>query len=61
MRLQHDVDIVLDLCSQGLSTSEVAGEDILGLFKAACDLVGVHYTRASQKQIAIYSKPAVAR
>lgn len=36
-------------------------EDILGLFRAACDLAGVHCTRASHKQIAVYSKAAVAR
>jgi hypothetical protein len=36
-------------------------EDILGLFWEACDAVGVHCTRASQTQIAIYSKAAVAR
>ncbi len=38
-----------------------ASEDILGLFGEACDLVGVHYTRASRRQIAVYSKYAVAR
>ncbi len=36
-------------------------EDILELFRAACDGAGVHCTRASQTQIAIYSKAAVAR
>jgi hypothetical protein len=36
-------------------------EDILGLFRDACEMAGVHCTRASQKQIAIYSKAAVAR
>ncbi len=36
-------------------------EDILGLFRFALDALGVHCTRASQKQIAIYSKAAVAR
>lgn len=36
-------------------------EDILGLFTHACDLAGVHWTRASHKQVAIYSKAAVAR
>jgi hypothetical protein len=36
-------------------------EDILGIFWAACETAGVHCTRASQKQIAIYSKNAVAR
>jgi hypothetical protein len=36
-------------------------EDILGLFTAACDLAGVHWTRASKKQVAIYSKASVAR
>jgi hypothetical protein len=36
-------------------------EDILGIFKAACEIAGVHCTRASAKQIAVYSKSAVAR
>ncbi len=36
-------------------------EHILMLFAAACDRERVHYTRASYKQIAIYSKAAVAR
>jgi hypothetical protein len=36
-------------------------EDILAIFKAACEIAGVHCTRASHKQIAIYSKAAVAR
>ena len=36
-------------------------EDILGLFQGACDAAGVHCTRASQTQIAVYSKAAVAR
>lgn len=36
-------------------------EDILGIFRAACEIAGVHCTRASQKQIAVYSKSAVAR
>ncbi len=36
-------------------------EDILQLFASACTLVGVHFTRASEKQIAIYSKAAVVR
>jgi hypothetical protein len=36
-------------------------EDILGLFRAACEAEGIHCTRASYKQIAIYSKAAVAR
>ena len=36
-------------------------EDILGLFQAACNAAGVHCTRASQTQIAVYSKAAVAR
>jgi hypothetical protein len=35
-------------------------EDILQLFAAACRRVGVHFTRASNHQIAIYSKGAVA-
>jgi len=34
--------------------------DILGLFAAACDLVGVQYTRPSHKQIAVYRKASVA-
>jgi hypothetical protein len=36
-------------------------EDILGIFQAACETAGVHCTRASHKQIAVYSKAAVAR
>jgi hypothetical protein len=36
-------------------------EDILGLFERACDRAGVHCTRASQTQVAVYSKAAVAR
>ena len=36
-------------------------EDILQLFQATCESAGVHCTRASQKQIAVYSKVAVAR
>jgi hypothetical protein len=36
-------------------------EDILGLFRAACDVAGVHCTRSSQKQVSVYSKAAVAR
>ena len=36
-------------------------EDILGIFWAACEVAGVHCTRASRHQIAIYSKAAVAR
>jgi hypothetical protein len=36
-------------------------EDILGLFRDACELAGFHCARASRKQIAIYSKDAGAR
>jgi hypothetical protein len=36
-------------------------EDILGLFRAACEIAGIHCTRPSCKQIAVYSKSAVAR
>lgn len=36
-------------------------EDILQLFRAACDSAGIHCTRASRKQIAIYRKADVAR
>lgn len=36
-------------------------EDILQLFGAACNALGVHFTRASKKQIAIYSRNAVER
>jgi Homeodomain-like domain len=36
-------------------------EDILGLFRGACEMAGVHCTRASQKQIAVYSKASVTR
>lgn len=35
-------------------------EDIHGIFTAALERIGVHYTRASRKQVAIYSKAAVA-
>ena len=36
-------------------------EDILRLFADACDREGIHYTRPSWKQIAIFRKAAVAR
>lgn len=36
-------------------------EDILEIFRDACALAGVHCTRASRWQIAVYSKAAVAR
>ena len=36
-------------------------EDILEIFRAACELAGVHATRAGRWQIAVYSKAAVAR
>ena len=36
-------------------------EDILELFRTACETAGVHCTRASVKQISVYSKAAVAR
>lgn len=36
-------------------------EDILELFRRGCESAGVHCTRASPTQIAIYSKAAVAR
>jgi Homeodomain-like domain len=36
-------------------------EDILELFRTACETAGVHCTRASVTQIAVYSKAAVAR
>jgi hypothetical protein len=36
-------------------------EDILRLFRDACEMAGIHCTRASAKQIAVYSKAAVAR
>jgi hypothetical protein len=36
-------------------------EDILALFHGACVTAGVHCTRASQTQIAVYSKAAVVR
>jgi hypothetical protein len=35
-------------------------KDILGLFMAACDCVGVRYTQPSYKQVAIYRKASVA-
>jgi hypothetical protein len=34
--------------------------DILGMFCDACDAVGIHHTRASVKQVAIYRKDCVA-
>lgn len=36
-------------------------EDIHGIFRTACEIAGVHCTRASPKQIAVYSKSSVAR
>jgi hypothetical protein len=36
-------------------------EDILRIFADACSRAGIHHTRASQTQIAVYSKAAVAR
>lgn len=36
-------------------------EDILRIFGDACSRAGVHYTRSSETQIAVYSKAAVAR
>jgi hypothetical protein len=36
-------------------------EDILEIFRTACEMAGIHCTRASAKQIAVYSKSAVAR
>jgi hypothetical protein len=36
-------------------------EDILRIFTDACDLAGVHWTRASRTQVAVYIKAAVAR
>lgn len=36
-------------------------EDILELFRTGCELAGVHCTRPSPTQIAVYSKAAVAR
>ena len=36
-------------------------EDNLELFRGACESAGVHCTRASETQIAVYSKAAVAR
>lgn len=36
-------------------------EDILGIFAAACDLVGVYHTRSSVTTVSIYRKDAVAR
>jgi hypothetical protein len=35
--------------------------DILELFRSSCQTVGIHCTRASATQIAVYSKAAVAR
>jgi hypothetical protein len=35
--------------------------DILRLFGAACEVVGVHFTRSSDTQISVYSRAAVAR
>jgi hypothetical protein len=36
-------------------------EDILELFRAACEAAGVYCTRSSRKQISVYRKAAVAR
>jgi hypothetical protein len=36
-------------------------EDILQLFRAACEATGVHCTRSSRAQISVYRKEAVAR
>ena len=36
-------------------------DDILEIFRRGCELAGVHCTRASPTQIAVYSKTAVAR
>ncbi len=36
-------------------------EDILELFRESCTALGIHCTRASATQIAVYSKAAVAR
>jgi hypothetical protein len=36
-------------------------EDILELFRAACEIASIHCTRPSQTQIAVYSKAAVAQ
>ena len=36
-------------------------EDILRIFAAVCDLVGVYHTRSSATTISIYRKEAVAR
>jgi hypothetical protein len=36
-------------------------EDILELFRAACETAKVHCTRSSRNQISVYSKAAVAR
>jgi hypothetical protein len=36
-------------------------EDILRIFQSACEIAGVHCTRASARHIAVYSKAAVAR
>jgi hypothetical protein len=36
-------------------------EDILGIFVTGCQIAGIHCTRASEKQIAVYSKSSVAR
>jgi len=38
-----------------------ASDDILRLFGDACRLLGVHWTRPSQRQVAVYSKSSVAR
>lgn len=36
-------------------------EEILSIFRRSCELAGIHCTRASPTQIAVYSKAAVAR
>lgn len=36
-------------------------DDIIGLFKAACDRLGIHYTRPKRNTISIARRPDVAR
>ena len=36
-------------------------EEILDIFRRSCELAGIHCTRASPTQIAVYGKAAVAR
>jgi hypothetical protein len=53
MGSQHEVDSVFVLCR--------TSSGYLMHLRSDCDIAGVHCMRASRKQIAVYSKAAVAR